>query len=63
MDDFIIQHPLGGGIAGAGVGPRGQDGSGVEVKTGTGAHTGTVVGLLNWKAAMQGHISGKMGKA
>lgn len=52
MDDFIIQHPLGGGIAGVGVGPGEQDGSGVAVRTQTEAHTGTVVGLVDWKAAM-----------
>ncbi len=63
MDDFIIQHPLGGGIAGAGVGPGEQDESGVGARTGTEAHTGTVVGLLDRKASRQRHVRRKTSKA
>lgn len=50
---------LGGwGVAlpGAGVGPGEQDGSRVRVRTGTEAHTGTVVGILDRKAARQRHV-------
>lgn len=45
---------MAGGIAGAGVGPGGARWvRWLGVRLGTGAHTGTVVGLLVWKAATQ----------
>lgn len=47
----------------AGVGPGEQDGSGVGVRTGTEAHTGTVVGLLDRKAVMRRHVRRETGKA
>lgn len=62
LDDFIMQHPLGGGIAGAGAGPGEQDGTAFRVRTGTEAHPDTAVGLLEGKAGRQRHVRRKTGK-
>lgn len=63
LDDFIMQHPLGGGIPGAGVGPGEQGGTAFGFGTGTEAHPDTAVGLLEGKAARQRHVRRKTGMA
>lgn len=56
LDDFIMQHPLGGGIAGAGAGPEEQDGTVFRVRTRTEAHPDTAVGDTG---GMSGRTHGK----
>lgn len=63
MDDFIIQHPLGVALLGLEWGQGSKMGPRLEGLCGTETHTGTAVGLLDWKAAMHQHIRRKTGKA